>query len=232
MTSVIRSDCSISSRFFDGRTGLTVSAVDRFANNKEVRQLSAVVGNGARDTALQINGHVAENVKNNSINIKYLIVSCQCNASKAVATTMNTPPLSGVMPLQTSVSSPEKHSPLSNDLFPMDMIPLPGQRRNMTVISKATGRRSTFCVTSSRDVKESFISQDIVNRLGFRTNFQTARVNPSARSKKAASTTHDFVDLSFSIPGSAENIARRFRVLKDCPFDMLLGTSATDTSLN
>jgi hypothetical protein len=64
MTSVIRSDTSFSARFFQGRAGSAASAVDRLTDAKQVTQLSAVIGNGARDGALQINGHVTDKINN------------------------------------------------------------------------------------------------------------------------------------------------------------------------
>jgi hypothetical protein len=35
------------------------------------------------------------------------------------------------------------------------------------------------------------------------------------------------MDLSFPVPGSEKSIARRFHILKECPFDILLGTFVT-----
>jgi hypothetical protein len=64
MTSVIRSDISLSTRFFNGRAGSAASAVDRLTGAKQAAQVSAVIGNGARDSALQINGHVADKINN------------------------------------------------------------------------------------------------------------------------------------------------------------------------
>lgn len=60
MTSITRSDISLSTRFPEGRA----SAVGRLTNAKQVTQLSAVIGNGARDSALQINGHVTDKINN------------------------------------------------------------------------------------------------------------------------------------------------------------------------
>ena len=64
MTSVIRSDLSFSTRFFKGRGESAASVVDSFTDAKQVTQLSAVIGNGARDSALQINGDVADKINN------------------------------------------------------------------------------------------------------------------------------------------------------------------------
>lgn len=64
MTSVIRSDTSLSTRFFNGRAESAASAAHRLTDAKQVTQLSAVIGNGARDRALQINGHVAGKINN------------------------------------------------------------------------------------------------------------------------------------------------------------------------
>jgi hypothetical protein len=64
MTSVMRSDVSLSTRSFKGRAGSAVSAFHRLTDAKQVTQLSAVVGNGARDRALQINGHVTDKIIN------------------------------------------------------------------------------------------------------------------------------------------------------------------------
>lgn len=64
MASSIRSDISFSTRHFKTRSGLAASAVDRFTDAKQVTQLSAVIGNGAHDGALQINGHVTDKINN------------------------------------------------------------------------------------------------------------------------------------------------------------------------
>jgi hypothetical protein len=64
MTSIIRSDISLSTRFFNGRAGSAASAVGRLTDAKQATQVSAVIGNGARDSALQINGHVADKINN------------------------------------------------------------------------------------------------------------------------------------------------------------------------
>lgn len=64
MTSIIRSDISLFTRSFNGRAGSAAYAVDRLTDAKQVTQLSAVTGNGARDSALQINGHVTDKINN------------------------------------------------------------------------------------------------------------------------------------------------------------------------
>lgn len=64
MASIIRSDISVSTRPFNGRARSAASAVDRLTDAKQVTQLSAVIGNGARDSALQINGHVTDKISN------------------------------------------------------------------------------------------------------------------------------------------------------------------------
>lgn len=64
MTSIIRSDIGLSTRFFTTGAGSVTSAVGRLTDAKQVTQLSAVVGNRARDSALQINGHVTDKINN------------------------------------------------------------------------------------------------------------------------------------------------------------------------
>jgi len=64
MTSSIKSDSSLSTGFFNGRGGVAASAINRLTGAKRVTQLSAVIGNGAHDSALQINGHVADKINN------------------------------------------------------------------------------------------------------------------------------------------------------------------------
>jgi hypothetical protein len=64
MASVIKSDFSLSSSLIDGRAGKTTSVVGRLTEGKQVTQLSAIVGNRARDRSLQINGHVTDKINN------------------------------------------------------------------------------------------------------------------------------------------------------------------------
>lgn len=58
------SERSLSTHLFGGRNTPAPSAVDRLADPKKVTQLSAVIGNRARDSSLQINGHVADELNN------------------------------------------------------------------------------------------------------------------------------------------------------------------------
>lgn len=68
ISSDIRSDISLSSSLFKGRAGSSGPAVDRLTAAKRVTQLSAVIGNGAHDSSLQINGHVTDKINNNNVN--------------------------------------------------------------------------------------------------------------------------------------------------------------------
>jgi hypothetical protein len=102
------------------------------------------------------------------------------------------------------------------------------EKQNITVFSKATGQPNTFCVIFPRRVKDNFISIKIVNRLGFGTHFDSAAVSSIVWGSNCLSSFGDFVDLSFLLPGNAKSIARRFYIVEDCPFDMLLGTIATN----
>lgn len=64
MTSVIRSDTSLTTNYFKGKAGSAACAVERLTDAKQVAQLSAIIGNTARDSALQINGHVTDKINN------------------------------------------------------------------------------------------------------------------------------------------------------------------------
>jgi hypothetical protein len=115
---------------------------------------------------------------------------------------------------------------------PAEISSLWKEKQNITVFFKATGCQDTFCVISPRSVQDSFISRKIVKRLALQTNFANVASSSITWNSKRLSSTGHFVHLSFSMPGSAKCIARRFHVVEDCPFDMLLGTAATDLSLN
>ncbi|KAF2265044.1 hypothetical protein CC78DRAFT_579726 [Lojkania enalia] len=230
MTNIIRSDISLSTRFFNGRAGSAASAVDRLTDAKQVTQMSAVIGNGARDSALQINGHVTDKI--NNLNFKYLIIPCHCEIIRAVASTRVSPLLPAAVPVKPRLPAPVKRSTHFNAVGPAEISSLRKEKQNITVFSKATGQPDTFCVIFPRRVQDNFISLKIVNRLGLGTHFDTAAVSSITWDSKRLSSTGDFVDLSFPMLGSAESVARRFHVVEDCPFDMLLGTVATDPSLN
>jgi hypothetical protein len=64
MSSFYRSDASQSSRYSKSGAGSSASAIARLTDTKQVTQQSAVVGNRARGSALQINGHVADRITN------------------------------------------------------------------------------------------------------------------------------------------------------------------------
>lgn len=118
------------------------------------------------------------------------------------------------------------------EVDPAEISSLQKEKQNITVFSKVTGQPDTFCVVFPRRVQDSFISIRIVNRLGLGTHSDTAAVSSVTWGSKRLSSTGDFVDLSLPMPGGAKSIARRFHVVEDCPFDMLLGTAATAPSLN
>jgi hypothetical protein len=64
MSSFYRSDVSLTTHSSKSEAESSVSAVGRLTDAKQVTQLSAVFGNRARDSSLQINGHVADEVNN------------------------------------------------------------------------------------------------------------------------------------------------------------------------
>jgi hypothetical protein len=115
---------------------------------------------------------------------------------------------------------------------PAEILSLQKEKQNIKVVFEATGREYTFCVIAPRRVQDNFISVRIVNRLGLETHFNTAAVSSITWGSKRFSSTGNFVDLSLPTPGSAKSTARRFYIVEDCPFDMLLGTVATGPSLN
>jgi hypothetical protein len=115
---------------------------------------------------------------------------------------------------------------------PAEISSLRKEIQNIPVFSKATGKPDIVCAIFPRRVQDNFISLKIVNRLGLGTHFDTAAVSSITWDSKRLSSTGDIVNLSFPMPGSAKRIARRLYVVEDCPFDMLLGTSVIDPSLN
>ena len=63
------SGVSHSNRSSKDRAGSSASAIGRLTNAKEVAHISAVVGNGAHDSALQINGHVADKINHVNMSV-------------------------------------------------------------------------------------------------------------------------------------------------------------------
>ena len=113
----------------------------------------------------------------------------------------------------------------------MEIESLQRAKRNTTVLSEATGRPATLCAVSSQKVEDNFISLRIVKRCGFKMSFDAAAVSSIIWDTKLLSSTGRFVDLLIPMLGSAKNVVQRFHVLKDCAFDMLLGTLEAKPSI-
>jgi len=94
------------------------------------------------------------------------------------------------------------------------------------VISKLTEEPDAICVISPRQVHDNFISSKVVSRLGLTTRSDTVLVKSIVWDSKRFVSTGGFVNLSFPVPGSDADVARRLYVLDDPPFDALLGNYA------
>ncbi|OAK96945.1 hypothetical protein IQ06DRAFT_48574 [Phaeosphaeriaceae sp. SRC1lsM3a] len=228
MASIIRSNDSLFTAHQGGRAGSAVSALDRLAEARQVTQLSAIVGNGAHDGALQINGHVTDKI--NNLNCNYLIIPCHCEVVRAIANARETPQLLTGVPVEPRLPAPLKLSAQCNIVGAAELSSLLKKKQNVTIFSKATGKPDTFCLLFPSRVQDNFISLNLVDRLGFETHFDTASGSSIMWVSKRFRSTGDFVDLSFPMPGNANSMKRRFYIVKDCPFDMLLGTFATGSS--
>ncbi|KAF2657478.1 hypothetical protein K491DRAFT_677293 [Lophiostoma macrostomum CBS 122681] len=226
MTSTLGNDFSLSSRFFKSRGGSAPSAADYLTDAKQVTQLSAVIGNGAHDSALQINGHVADKI--NNLNFKYLIIPCHCEVVRAVASTKLDPLLPAPPVMKSRLPVSVKRSPYLNTVGPAEISTLRKGKRNITVSSKVAAQPVSFCVIFPRRVQDNFISLPIVKRLGLKIQSDTAVASSILWDSKCFSSNGEFVDLSLSMPGSTRSIARRFHVVEDCPFDMILGAATTE----
>jgi hypothetical protein len=79
---------------------------------------------------------------------------------------------------------------------------------------------------STRKLRNNFVSRDVVDRLGFAARLDTATVSSIIWDSKCYTSTGEFVELSFPLPGSGEVVAQRLLVLDNPPFDMLLGGPA------
>ncbi|OAG18676.1 hypothetical protein CC77DRAFT_205464 [Alternaria alternata] len=201
------SGVSHSNRSLKDRAGSSASAIGRLTNAKEVAHISAVVGNGAHDSALQINGHVADKI--NHVNIKYLFISYHGDGVKAVANAGSAPPLPTTTLVHPRLSVSAERSNRFNIIEQTEIPSLKKTKRNIKLLSKVTGETEIICVISSRKVEVGSVTWD---------------------SRQFCSTGR-FVDLLIPMPGSAKNIAQRFHILKDCPFDMLLGMLTTRPSV-
>jgi len=223
------SDVSRSNRSSKDRAGSSAPAIGRLTDAKEVAHISAIVGNGAHDSALQINGHVADKI--NHVNIKYLVISYHCDSVKAVANAGATPPLPTTALVQPRLPVSVDHPNRFNTIERTEIPSLKKTKRNIKLLSKVTGRPETICVISSQKVEDNFISRKIVDRLGFKIHFDAAIVSSVTWDSKQFCSTGRFVDLLIPMPGTAKNITQRFHILKDCPFDMLLGVLTTRPSV-
>ncbi|PVH93652.1 hypothetical protein DM02DRAFT_732978 [Periconia macrospinosa] len=230
MSSMIRSDFSTSAASSGSRIGSAESVFGRLTDAKQVTQLSALIGNRARDSSMQINGHIGDKV--NNLNFKYLILSCNCEAAKALKNTRSAPPSSATVPVELRDSGPGRRVSHLNSVSATEIPSLGKEKKNVKLFSKATGKPVTFCVITTRRIGDNFISRGLVSRLGFRPHYDRAAVSTIKWGSKRLSSTGYFVDLSLIMPDGAKSSARRFYVVNDPPFDMLIGTNAIEFSRN
>jgi hypothetical protein len=99
-------------------------------------------------------------------------------------------------------------------------------KRKVTVVSKETGRPDAIYAIFPKTVQDSFVSSNVIDRLGLTTRVDDTTVSSLNWASKRHTSTGGFVDLSFPLPGSDESVAQRLLILQDPPFDMLIGCSA------
>jgi hypothetical protein len=107
-----------------------------------------------------------------------------------------------------------------------ELSPLAKAKQHIPIVSKRSGRPDKICVMSTRKLRNNFVSRDVVDRLGFAAHLDTATVSSIIWDSKCYTSTGEFVELSFPLPGSGEVVAQRLLVLDNPPFDMLLGGPA------
>ncbi|KAH7381147.1 hypothetical protein DE146DRAFT_669811 [Phaeosphaeria sp. MPI-PUGE-AT-0046c] len=225
MASIIQSDMSISTRYLRGRAESAASAVDRLTDAKHVTQLSAVLGNTARDGAMQINGHVTDKISN--LNCKYLIIPCQCEVVRAMANIREAPKMPFTVPVEPRLPATLKRSTHYNIVESAEISTLLKKKQIVNICSKTTELSDTFCVIFPQRVQDNFISSKLVVRLGLSTYFDTMGVSSIVWVSQRLFSTGDFVNVPLPMQGRGKSMTRRFYILKDSPFDMILGTSAT-----
>jgi len=234
MSSFYRSDISQSTRASKSTTGSETSAVRRPAKARQMTQLSAVTGNRAYGNSLQINGNVAE--KASSYNIERVVVSCHCDIAKALATIGSALPLS-TSTFQLPASAPTQPRfpvPARRPIdFNVDDVVTGSQissllkaKRDIPIVSNWSGRPDKICVMFPSKLRHNFVSRDVIDRLGFAARLDTATVSRLIWALRCYTSTGEYVELSFPLPGSEEGAARRFLVLDNPPFDMLLSGPA------
>jgi len=75
-------------------------------------------------------------------------------------------------------------------------------------------------------LRNNFVSRDVIHRLGFSARLDAATISSIIWDSKRYTSTGEFVELSFPLPGIGEGAAERFFVLDDPPFDMILSGPA------
>jgi len=232
MSSFYRSDVSQSTRASKSITGSETSAVRRPTKARQVTQLSAVTGNRASGNSLQINGNVAE--KASSYNIERVVISCHCDIAKALATIGSAFPLSASTfqlpasaPTQPRLPGPARRTTPFDVVIKPEIASLLKAKQDIPIVSNWSGRPDKICVMFPPKLRNNFVSRDVIDRLGFAARLVTATVSSLIWDSKCYTSTGEYVELSFPLPGSAEGAARRFLVLDNPPFDMLLSAPAT-----
>jgi hypothetical protein len=150
---------------------------------------------------------------------------------KAVVSAGLAPQLPAALRVQPRLTAPVERSTHSNTVEPAEISPLRKAKRNIPVVSKATGQKDTICAIFPRGVQDNFISLEVVDRLGLSSHLHPTAVSSITWDSKRFSSTGSFVDLLIPMPGSDKSVARRFHIVRDCPFDMLLGTLAPKPSI-
>jgi len=221
MSSFYRSDVSQSSRASKVMSKSETSAVGRPTKAKQATHFSAVTGNRAYDSTLQINGNIWDNV--NSYNI---VVSCNCDIAKSLANIGSAYPTFTSAPTRPRLPGPARRPTPFDVVAKSEISSLLKAKRDIPIVSNWSGRPDKICVMFPQKLRNNFVSRDVIDRLGFAARLDTAAVSSLIWDSKRYTSTGQFVELSFPLPNGEEGVGQRFLVLDNPPFDMLLGVPA------
>jgi len=224
MSSFYRSDVGQSTRASKSITGSETPAVWRSTKARQATQVSAVTGNKAYGSTLQINGNVWDNV--NSYNIERVVVSCNCDIAKAFANSRSVYPILASAPIKPRLPGPAKRPAPFDVVAKSEISSLLKAKRDIPIVSNWSGRPDKICVMFPPKLRNNFVSRDVIDRLGFAARLDTAIVSSLIWDSKCYTSTGEFVELSFPLPNGEEGVGQRFLVLDNPPFDMLLGVPA------
>jgi hypothetical protein len=99
------------------------------------------------------------------------------------------------------------------------------QRKNIKIESKVNGQQHNICAIFPYNVRDNFISDEIVRRLTLRTHADATATRTITWYSERFSSVGSFVEMSFTVSKETERNVQRFHILKNCPFDMILGSA-------